>query len=299
MTTFLQAIEHTRQYLMTGQQDRTNVLQTAVNASIVTIQFTYELKSVVENSIISIDLEDMKVVATPSSAPGTSVTVIRGFNGSTPATHAINSIIRVSSQFSNWRIGTEINEELGDLSAPDVGLYRIVPVEFDYNPAQQGYNLTAGGLIDIWRVRFDVPGPQNDWPVLRRDEWYLDQDASLSEFPGGKQLVLRVPAFPGHTIRVSYKSSFGGPMTAVTDDVLSVTGLHDEAHDILSIGAALRLLMGRDVKRSFMESQPEPRRSDEVGTQASTAAMRALAAKYDQRIQSEVTRLAQRYPDQF
>jgi hypothetical protein len=299
MTTLADTIELTRSYLMTGQQDRINLLDLTINASVTTVQFRYDPQSVVPNARIAVDLEEMHIISVSGSSAGATATVIRGFNGSTAASHDAGAVIRVSPQFSNWRIAQEVNDELSDLSAPNVGLFRIRPIEFTFNPAVMGYNLTATDMIDIWRVRFDVPGPEKNWPVMRRDEWYLDQDANTTDFAGGKQLVLRRPAFPGHTVRVSYKASFGGPLTALADDVLSVAGLHTEAHDILALGAALKLTMGRDIKRSFMESQPEPRRSSEVGTSAGQIAMRPILGKYADRIQSELTRLNERYPEQI
>jgi hypothetical protein len=299
MTTLADAVSLTRNYLMTGQQDRLNVLQTTVNTSITSIQFTHELLSVVPNTRIAIDLEEMHVIAVSGSSAGSTATVIRGYNGSTAASHTAGAIIRVAPQFSDWRISQEINTELKELSGPNVGLYRIRPYEFTFTPATFGYNINATDMIDVWRVRFDHPGPEKDWPVFRREDWYVDQDANTTAFPQGIQLVLRKPAFPGHTVRVSYKASFGGPLTATTDDILNVTGLHNEAHDILSLGAALGLVMGRDIKRSFMESQPEPRRSDEVGTSAGQMAMRPIIGRYQDRVASEVTRLQQRYPEQI
>jgi len=299
MTTLADTIELTRGYLMTGQQDRLNVLDLDINSVVDTVQFRYELKSIVPNVRISIDLEEMHVISVTGSGATSTAKVIRGFGGSTAASHTNGAVIRVSPQFSDWRISQEINDELEELSAPQSGLYRMKSIEFTYSPAQSGYNINASDMIDIWRVRYDHPGPERDWPVMNRNEWYFDQDANTTDFPNGKSLVLRVPAFPGFLVRVSYKASFGGPLTTGASDVLAVTGLHNEAHDLLSLGAALSLTMGRDIKRSFMESQPEPRRSDEVGTSAGQIAMRPLVAKYTDRINAEVTRLQQRYPEQI
>lgn len=299
MTTFIDVIERTRNYLMTGQQDRTNILDLTIDSSTDTVQFRYELKSVVENAVISIDLEEMKVLSVSSTAAGSTATVVRGFSGSTAAAHTIGAIIRVSAQFTNFRIGQEINEELESLSSPLSGLFRIESTDFTFTPSQMGYSLNVPGLIDVWRVRYDVPGPSQEWPVFRRDSWYLDQDPDPTEFPDNVQLVLRKPAFPGHTVRVSYKSTFGGPLTTPAQDILTVTGLHTEAHNLLPLGAAISLTMGRDVKRSFMESQPEPRRSDEVGTSAGQLAMRPIIAKYQSDLDNEVNRLMQRYPEQM
>lgn len=299
MTTLSDAIELTRQYLMTGQQDVINVLDQNIDNSTTTLTPRFELKGIIPGARISIDLEEFHVVSVSGSAALSSITVIRGFNGSTPASHTAGAIIRVNPHFSDWRLSQEINTQLNEFSSPNVGLYQVKSVDFIFNPAQYGYNITAPDLIDIWRVRYDSPGPSNDWPVFNRRDWYLDQDADTSEFSGGKQLVLRAPAYPGHTVRVSYKAKFGGPLTSLSDDILTVTGLHTEAHDILSLGAAINASIGRDTKRTFTHNQPEPRRANEVGAGAATQAVLPLLSKYDERVQAELSRLNQRYPDQI
>lgn len=298
MTTLRDTIEDTRQLLMSGTQDRLNVLQTSIDNAITSIQFTHELKGVVENARISIGLEEMHVLSVPGTAPGSSATVIRGYGGSPKLAHAAGDIIRVNPKFSDHRIKSEVNDELQGLSSPRSGLFQMKFVEFDYNPAVAGYNINATDLIDIWRVRYDMPGPTLEWPVLRRDEWYLDQHANTTDFPQGIQLVLRCPGFPGHAVRVSYKAKFS-LVTNDTDDILAVSGLHDEAHRILPYGAAIGLTVGREVKRSFLTRQPEPRRSDEVPSGAAARATAILASNYTEFVQEEVERLLQRYPEQI
>lgn len=299
MTTLSDAIELTRQYLMTGQQDRINVLQTTVDASIETVQFEHEAKGLVPNARFAIELEEFHTIAASGTAPGSTATVIRGFGGSTAAAHTAGAIIRIAPQFSDWRIAQEINQELQDLSAPNAGLFRMRNYEFTFSPARAGYDIPVTDMIDVWRVNYDSPGPLHDWPVFNRRDWFLDQSASTSDFSSGNQLVLRQAASPGRTVKVAYKAKFGGPLTALSDNILTVTGLHVEAHQLLSLGAAISLAMGRDIKRSFMESQPEPRRSSEVGTSAGQIAMRPIISMYQSQLVSEVTRLQQRFPEQI
>lgn len=293
MTTFADVIARTRNYLMTGQPDRLNVLQTSIDADDVTVQFTYDLQGVNAGTVICIDLEEMHVVSVSSQAAGSSAQVIRAVNGSTATAHTANAIIEVAPQFSSYRLAQSINTAIQDISAE--GLFRIVSVEFDFVPATAGYNITDPKFIDVWRVRYKVPGPMKDWPVLRPDMYRIDQAANTTDFAGGIQIVLHDSGYPGHPVRVSYKTGFN-PLVTVTDDVLVVSGLHAEAHDIPALGAAIDLSVGREIKRTFLTRQPEPRRQEEVPPGSIQRSILGIMQHYDKRITMEKRRLSRKYP---
>ena len=282
---------------MSGQRDRMNRVSGALTDSGTTVTFEFALKQIAENTRLSIDLEEMHVWETSGTGAGADATVQRGFNGSTAAVHDSGALVRVNPRFTDFEILRAVNDELRDLSSPDNGLFRVLSDDFDFNAATFGYELTAPtGIISIWRVRFDPSGPESDWPVIPKRYWRLDQAADTDEFSSGLQLVLKAAAEPGRPVRVSYKTGFAS-LSAMDEDVTSVSGLHAEAHDILPMGAAIRLMAGRDLKRSFMEAQPEPRRSDEVDPGSAQQAMRPLLAMRLQRIMAEVSRLMSRFPE--
>lgn len=297
MTTFQELINDTRDYLMTGQPDKVNVLHADVSAGATSLQLRYELKGIDTGTRLAIGLEEYHVIDKSGTTPESTVTVIPAFGGSTSAAHSAGDLIRVSPQFSDWRIARRINKCLETLAGE--GLFRILSVDFDYLPAQAGYNINAPDLIDIWRVRTDYAGPSNDWPVLNARDYYLDQAADVSEFPNSKQFVLRVPGYPGYKVRVSYRAGFSATLSQLAQDVEAISGLHTSAHDIPALGAAYGLLAGRDIKRSFLSRQPEPRRQDEVPSGAATNSMIPLLEKYYRAINREISFLNRRYPPQL
>jgi hypothetical protein len=297
MTTFQELINDTRDYLMTGQPDKINILHATIDSSVTSLQLSHELKGIDAGARLAIDLEEMHVISRSGTTPESTVTVIRGFNGSAAAAHTAGALVRVSPQFSDWRIARRINKCLETLVGE--GLFRIQSVEFSFNPAQAGYNINAPDLIDIWRVRADNPGPSNNWPVLNARDYYLDQAADSVEFPNSKQFVLRIPGFPGHKVRISYRTGFSATLSSPSQDVEVITGLHASAHDIPALGAAYRLLAGRDIKRSFLNRQPEPRRQDEVPSGAATNAMLPIVQEYYRAINREISLLDRRYPRQL
>jgi len=293
VTTFHEVIERTRRRLMTTQREPLNVLTTGVDSSKTSWAFDHQVLFT-SGSRLSVDLEDVYVVDVDSGGSG--ATVIRANSGSTAAAHATGAIVHVNPSWSNHDIADAVNDELADLSSPQTGLFRIRSVDFDFNPSAIGYELTGlADFQDIWRVRYNTPGPENDWPVIPRKMWRLDQAADPTDFASGVQIVLKTGGYPGQKVRVSYRATFDR-LTALADDVATVSGLHAEAHDILSLGAAIRLLSGLGAQRALTTSQADPRRSAETASRDAAIAQGPLDDQRVMRVQAEAARLARRFP---
>lgn len=297
MTTFQQLIDECRdQYLMTGSPDKVNVLHTSILAGDDTLVLRYASQGVAAGTRLAIGLEEFHVIETSGTTAEATITVIPAFNSSTAAAHNAGDLVRITPQFSDFRIARAINRCIESL--PGDGLFQIKSVDFDYIPATAGYNLNTPDMLSVWRVRYKIPGPSKSWPVMEARDYYLDNAADTTDFVGGRQLLLRMPGFPGNKIRVSYHATLP-PLTVPADDVQAVTGLLPSAHEIPAMGAAFRLLVGRDIKRSFLNAQPEPRRADEVPPGAATNAMLPLAESYYRAIEREIELLNRLYPQQL
>lgn len=294
MTTFQQLISQTRQHLMTGQSDRLNVLSTAVDTDDVAIVLTYENKGAAEGSIIVIGIEEMYVVNVSTTGSITTLTVIRGHNESIPVAHSVGDTIYINPQFSAFRISQFVNQAFHNLSGD--GLFRVLSTNIAANALLTGYD--AGSLTSFiapWRLSYSTSGPGQSWPVLRHDQYYMDPVADVTMFPSGVALFLRENVMSGQDMNLAYRAGFD-VCTDLADDVLAVTGLHTEAHDLPPLDAAIAMLSGREIKRSFLNRQPEPRRQDEVPPGAANQAMAPLLKRYDDRIMEERTRLKRKYP---
>lgn len=296
MTTYQQLIDKSRMWLMTSTSDRINVLQADINSSVTIIQLQYSLKGIDNGSRIAIGTEEMFVLEVSGVTPGSNVTVIRGFEGSTAAAHTTGDIVRINPQFSDFRILTALNECITSLSSD--GMFRAKTEEFTYIPSQAGYQLANTDVIDILSVRYDTPGPNNNWPMIPAQMWEFNSLANTTDFPSGHSLVLKMGGHPGFPIRVTYKANYT-ISTTLSDDVLTATGLFLSAHDIPPMGAAIRLNMGRDIKRTFLNRQPEPRRQDEVPPNSAQGAIQTLTALYYRAIEREIKYLHRLYPTQI
>lgn len=291
MTTFQNVIERTRRRLMTTLREPMSTLAADMSDTATGISFSNAVRFT-EHSRLSVGLEDMYVVSVAGG--GLSATVVRGLHGSTAAAHTAGARVHINPSWTNWEIATAVNEELDSLSAQ--GLFRIRSVDFDFNSATAGYELAGTeDLLDVWRVRYNTPGPSNDWTLIHPKDWRIDQAADTDDFASGYQIVLRHGGHPGQKVRVSYRATFD-QLSALTDDVATVAGLHAAAHDILVTGAAIRLLSGLEANRGLMTAQGEPRRSEEVPPRTAMGSLVPLVEQYEKRVREESKRLARRYP---
>lgn len=295
MTTFNDLVEETRHHLMTGQPDRMNVLDLSINDSVETVQLRYSLDGIDNGSRISIGQEIMFIISKSGNTPLSQATVIRGFAGSTKTAHNAGDQVRVNPQFTDFRIMQKINECINSLHGH--ALFQIKTLQFTYIPAKAAYEIVAPDFLEVWRVRYDTPGPDRSWPFLMKRDYTVDQKANTTDFPSGISLTLHSPAYPGRAVRVAYKAPFV-PLVNLTDDVETVAKLPLSSHEIVPYGAAVRLLYGREIKRSFLNRQPDPRRQDEVPPGAAQRSMLPLVQAYYDTIDREVQILHKRYPEQ-
>lgn len=284
-------VNETRRNLYSATNDEINRLDGGINSSITTLTLDFEPGIIARGAILAIDLEEILVW----EVTGKVVTVQRGFNGSTAATHADTAMITIKPKFSDFRIFQALNHDLRDLSSPANGLYQIKTLDLSYEAGIYGYNLTgaAADMLGIQEVRYQYPGPENDWPLVR--SFHLARNMNTADFASGTSLVISTGGVSGFPLRVKYKAPFG-LLSSLTDVVETVTGLPATAIDLPPLGAIIRLVTPRDIGRAGYEDQGEPRRAAEVVVGANSTAIRSVMMVRQQRLLAEATRLAAMYP---
>ena len=259
-----------------------------------TLTFTYPIGSIARGAILAIDLEEIRVWAVNNTQQVTACS--RGVNGTVAASHAANTYVPVRPKFSPFRIFRAMNEELSDLSSPGNGLYQVASVDITYNAAVQGYDITgATNVIRILEARYKVPGPSLNYPMISAGNYSLQRQMPTTDFPSGFVFDLYQRAFPGLPIHLRYAAPFN-QLVNLTDDVTAVSGLPLTARDILPLGAAIRLILPRELKRNFTEAGVEPRRAEEVPPRAVMQSAMGLQQLRAQRIRSEVMALNSQFP---
>ena len=140
-------IDSTRDMLLSGYVEELDLVTTAPTPATTgtTVVVQGIASSIVKGVVIEVNAELMYVISITS----TTVSVMRGYAGSTPATHAVGDIVRVSPKFPAHRIISSINDDLSDLSAPGQGLFQMKTTSFTYNAGVDGYNLAGLTSVEI------------------------------------------------------------------------------------------------------------------------------------------------------
>lgn len=289
MSTVGSIVTRTQRQLLSGLVEQRNKINGSLTATGTTVTMLYDLTGIREGAVLEIDSELMYVWAVETGSK--TVTVERGFNGTTAATHASGTVTIVNPRFPRHQILEAINDDLYDLAAPANGLYRIRNLDLPWNGSDILVNLPAvGDIIDVIQVR--IRYTSTDYPVLRNVQ--LVRNLPTSDFGSGIALKMNEPDRAA-TLRVVYKSPFTR-VTKESDDLQTVAGYPLSAEDILVMGAQIRLMAPREIKRNLTESQGDTRRADEVPSGAvSNSVMNLMRLRRD-RIMAEATKLDSQYP---
>lgn len=295
MATLDQTIDTTLyDYLLTGQREARNVLNSSPTSSSTSIDLLYAPRGIQEGARIAVDFEDCYVVSSDVGAK--TAEIIRGQWGTTAAAHSSGATVWVNPKWSRAQVLRAINAELDSLSG--LGLYQMATINLTFSSAVAGYDmtgLTPDDVIDVYEVRADDPGPSKGWRPIT--SWQLLRDAPTGDFASGLGLVLFEPGSPGHTIRVTYKKRFTQVTSAdASTDLATSAGIDREAHDLLALGAAVRLVAGTEVRRSQQNAQADTRRAEEIPPGAVTQSYTGLVKQHEKRLKEERARLARRYP---
>jgi hypothetical protein len=288
VTTAGQLIDRVNSELLAGTVEDRNKLAASTDASQTDIEMTYSLGSLRENTVFQIGTELFYVWEVNTTSK--TATVERGYGGTTAATHTLGDIVTVNPRFPRQSVLNNLNAELTDLSSPMNGLFQMKTVDVTYNGSDRMVNLTGvTDIIDLYDVRYRYLN--DDYPIVRNVR--LLRDMPTTDFASGFALTFDTPVRSG-SVRVLYKA----PYTAFTaeSDTVSGAGGTSSLDDLLSLGAQIRVMAGREVKRNFTESQGDTRRAEEVPAGAVGGSILNLQRLRRDRIQAEAARLNRQYP---
>ncbi len=297
MTTVQNLIDVTRsRYLLGGMAEPRNKLAANYTAGATTLAFQYDLRNTLgAGSRLSIGLNTFYVWSVDTSA--NTAQVLGGDEGSTDANANTGAVVSISPRYTDHMIFNALNEDLADLSTPANGLFQVIRNTLIFNAALIGYDLAgATDIIDIIEIRHDENNSHKDTQRLDRSQWRLERNTAVADFPSTLSLKLQ-QGESGRNVNVLYKAPFTN-FTTVGQNV-SASGLPVSAEDIPPMGAALRLLAGKEVRRNQIESQGDTRRAEEVGAGSIAASPRGIMMLRQSRIMNEASRLTTAYPSRM
>jgi hypothetical protein len=291
MATFDEMVDEVRSSLAgyTLKQDRITYLDSAITTTDTAIQVGSAdnlAKGVVEinDELIWID-NFTRSTNTLNAAPGFG----RGFQGTTPAPHAQYSQVVLTPTFPRNRIKQAINDTINSVYPK---LWAIYSHTFTFNASQTTYAL-PDDLQNILYMSWQTTGSSREWLPINR--WRQDLMANTSTFNTQKTVNLYSNIQPGRTVQVWY-SAMPNTMDSNSDDFSDVTGLPESCRDVITLGAAYRLLSYIDPGRINLTSAEADLADSKVPGAAGANSSRYIFALYQQRLQDESLKLSDKYP---
>ena len=289
MSTVGTVVDRTIRQLMSGTVEERNKVSSAITATATSVTFQYDLGGMRPGGVIQIDAELMYIWEVSSGTK--TIVVERAWNGTTIASHVSGSIAIVDPKFPRSQIIEAINAELDDLSSPMNGLFQIKTMEVNYNGVWSMINLpTTDKIIDL--VSVSLRYLATDYPKIRRCR--LIRDLPNDDFNSGYGIRFDEQVRAGRMIIV-YKTPFIN-VSSETQNLQNIAGVPSSCEDILIMGAQIRLVSPREVKRNFTESQGDTRRAEEVPTGSVSSSINNIIRMRRDRITSEAAKLARQYP---
>ncbi len=185
--------------------------------------------------VIEVDHELMYVGAVNPST-GVFSNVIRGFRGTTAATHASAAMVRDHPRVPRIQVVRAINQTLAGLF-PRV--YGVAEQETAYTNMVYAYDIPATA-VNVLGVAIQEPDIASGWHRSRR--WSFVSNAT-TESTTGKQVFV-ADAWVGSTIHVTYAKAPGtfSEASGTNEDFATVTFLPEWCRELVVLGAAYRLI---------------------------------------------------------
>lgn len=297
MTTFADMVAHVRQNLIGYSKDQATITYLAqpMDANDTTFSVDTETSTAITRGIV--EIEDELILVKKFDRSSGVVTVManesgRGVEGTTAASHAVDTIVTSDPRYPRIRIKEAINDTITS-TYPDLWVFGAY--EFPKNAAQFEYELPEE-VDEVYRVTFNTIGPSLIWQPMQN--WRFNPQATttvLGQTVTGKTIQILDRIVPGRAVRVVYKTK-PNVMTSNADVFETVTGFPDRYKDMIEYGATARMLGANEAARLQQQSIESTERAPLVPTGAATDAAKYYWGLYYERLAREQDRLADLYP---
>jgi hypothetical protein len=293
MSTFAQLVDEVRTNLSgyTLRQDRITYLTNPGGINTTALDIAIGNSENLAKGVIEIDDELIwintfdKNNLTLNAIPGFG----RGYGGTTPSPHAENSQVTLTPTFPKVNVKKAINDTINSFYPK---LFQVASTTFTFNAAQITYPLPDDAR-DVMFISWQTPGPSREWLPVNR--WRIDRMANTAAFNTTRTLSLYDKIVPGRTVQVYY-STIPNTLTNANDDFATVTGLPESSRDVVTLGAAARLLSYLDTGRINLSSAEADINDTKLPSTAGASASKYVYALYQQRLNEESTKLQDRFP---
>jgi hypothetical protein len=213
----------------------------------------------------------------------------RGFQGTNPAPHSEYAQVTLAPTFPRVNIKKAINDTINSLYPK---LWATSYTTFTFNASQTTYPL-PDDLESIIYMSWQTTGSSLEWLPINR--WRADPMANTATFNTTNTVNIYENIQPGRTVQVYYTTT-PNTLDSSTDDFADVTGLPDTCADVVTLGAAYKLLSYLDAGRINLTSAESDLNDSKLPSTAGVSASRYIFALYNQRLNEEALKLQDKFP---
>lgn len=281
--TIAQTVGRVQRLLHSNTRTELDVLAAAItDTTTPTIAVTYVADGIRNGSYISVDYETMYIHSTNDS----NLTVQRGVQGSTAATHLINAQVDVEPRFSNFQIFEAVKDTIRSL--PE-NLFGVSTQSVSYAGTAGDRAVSATLSNGFTRILKAVRTPRD-----ARDRW-TKVNVRVQEYDGDYEVILQDPPEKAIDVRITYGHPFVTSSLLTTTNLVSDIKMSESMQDIPALGAAAALVLAEESLRLDSHGAGDLRseQSIDVGARARYSLM--LQAQYERRVSQEARRLMAQY----
>ena len=213
----------------------------------------------------------------------------RGYQGTTAAPHAQYAQVTLAPTFPRITIKKAINDTINGLYPK---LWGVASTTFTYNASQVTYAL-PDDVENILYVSWQTTGSSQEWLPVNR--WRADGMANIATFNSTNTINIYENIQPGRTVQVYYATE-ANTLDSSTDDFADVTGLPESSYDVITLGAAYKLLSYIDAGRINLSSAEADFADSKIPSTAGAGASRYVFALFQQRLNDEALKLSDKFP---
>ena len=213
----------------------------------------------------------------------------RGYNATTAAVHAVNTKVVITPTYPRVAVKRAINDSINS-AYPKV--FAIGTTTASFLASRTTYAVPAEA-IQILSMAWQSVGPTKEWLPIR--QWRWDPIAYTGAFATGRTVSIYDNVLPGRTINIVY-SHMATPLSAITDDFETVTGLPSTMRDVVIYGAAWRLSSYVDPARISISSPAADELDIKRPYGTGVNVTKQLQALYMQRLEEESLKQKLQFP---
>jgi hypothetical protein len=292
-TNVLTTAKRIRRHLRTGYRNEQTTLNGAIDASTNTLVLTTWYSSLQAGVTLGIDTELVRIVSI--NAVASTITVLRGYLDSDPATHADKVLVDIAPRFSLLDVTDAMQSEIASWGQR---LYRVEDQTLTVATGSSTLELPVA-WTDILGV---VSVNQNDgttntvWPQIGARLLRGTPTGFNGASTSGALLRFVEPIRTGG-IHVVVALAFDSTVLAdPTKDLITDAKLTPGLIDVLELGTQRRVVAQDSDNRGSRSAQDEPRRAEETPAGSLLPTMGFQNGLYQKRIVDEVGRLRRRHP---